>query len=69
MKNHLFRDRAPITEAGWEEIEKEARRTLRALLEGEIDCLVANTYEMRKLMQTPFEFQRHGQSLSFWPLH
>jgi uncharacterized linocin/CFP29 family protein len=31
-KNHLFRDRAPITEAGWAEIEKEARRTLRALL-------------------------------------
>ena len=27
MKNHLFRDRAPITEAGWEEIEKEAKRT------------------------------------------
>lgn len=32
MKNHLFRDRAPITEAGWEEIEREAKRTLRALL-------------------------------------
>ncbi len=32
MKNHLFRDRAPITPAGWEEIEKEAKRTLRALL-------------------------------------
>src|SRR3990167_8239005 len=32
MKNHLFRDRAPITEAGWEEIEKEATRTLRTLL-------------------------------------
>lgn len=31
-KNHLFRDRAPITESGWSEIEKEARRTLRALL-------------------------------------
>jgi uncharacterized linocin/CFP29 family protein len=30
--NHLFRDRAPITPAGWDEIEKEARRTLRALL-------------------------------------
>jgi uncharacterized linocin/CFP29 family protein len=30
--NHLFRERAPITAAGWEEIEKEARRTLRALL-------------------------------------
>jgi uncharacterized linocin/CFP29 family protein len=30
--NHLFRNRAPITEAGWEEIEKEAKRTLRALL-------------------------------------
>src|SRR5947207_189066 len=30
--NHLFRDRAPITPAGWEEIEKEAKRTLRALL-------------------------------------
>ena len=32
MTNHLFRDRAPITEAGWKEIEKEAKRTLRALL-------------------------------------
>lgn len=32
MTNHLFRDRAPITEAGWEEVEKEAKRTLRALL-------------------------------------
>jgi uncharacterized linocin/CFP29 family protein len=32
--NHLFRERAPITPAGWEEIEKEARRTLRALLAG-----------------------------------
>ena len=30
--NHLFRSKAPITSAGWEEIEKEARRTLRALL-------------------------------------
>ncbi len=30
--NHLFRERAPITEAGWEEIEKEAKRTLHALL-------------------------------------
>jgi uncharacterized linocin/CFP29 family protein len=30
--NHLFRSKAPITAAGWEEIEKEARRTLRALL-------------------------------------
>ena len=30
--NHLFRDKAPITEAGWAEIEKEAKRTLRAML-------------------------------------
>ncbi len=30
--NHLFRERAPITPAGWAEIEKEAKRTLRALL-------------------------------------
>jgi len=30
--NHLFREKAPITPAGWDEIEKEARRTLRALL-------------------------------------
>src|SRR3954463_16574809 len=30
--NQLFRERAPITPEGWEEIEKEARRTLRALL-------------------------------------
>ena len=32
MTDHLFRDRAPITEAGWKEIENEAKRTLRALL-------------------------------------
>jgi uncharacterized linocin/CFP29 family protein len=30
--NHLFREKAPITPAGWAEIEKEAKRTLRALL-------------------------------------
>ena len=30
--NHLFRERAPVTQAGWVEIEKEAKRTLRALL-------------------------------------
>jgi uncharacterized linocin/CFP29 family protein len=30
--NHLFREKAPITPAGWAEIEKEATRTLRALL-------------------------------------
>ncbi|MDP2376912.1 family 1 encapsulin nanocompartment shell protein [Reyranella sp.] len=32
MTNHLFRERAPITEAGWKEIENETKRTLRALL-------------------------------------
>ncbi len=31
-KSHLFRDKAPITDAGWAEIEKEAKRTLRAIL-------------------------------------
>src|SRR5471032_2064868 len=30
--NHLFHERAPITPAGWIEIEKESKRTLRALL-------------------------------------
>ena len=30
--NHLFREKAPITPAGWAEIEKEAKRTLRTLL-------------------------------------
>ena len=30
--NHLFRERAPITPAGWAEIEKEAKRTLKAML-------------------------------------
>ena len=30
--NHLFRELAPISKPGWEEIEKEAKRTLRALL-------------------------------------
>ena len=29
---HLFRSLAPITERGWEEIEKEAKQTLKALL-------------------------------------
>ena len=32
--NHLFRDRAPITPAGWAQIEEEAKRTLRAILAG-----------------------------------
>jgi len=32
MKNHLFRERAPITDAGWAEIEEEAKRTLRGML-------------------------------------
>ena len=30
--NHLLRELAPITEAGWLEIEKEARRTLKTTL-------------------------------------
>ncbi|UYN94895.1 MAG: bacteriocin family protein [Enhydrobacter sp.] len=30
--SHLFREKAPITPAGWAEIEKEAKRTLHALL-------------------------------------
>jgi uncharacterized linocin/CFP29 family protein len=30
--NHLFREKAPITPEGWAEIEKEATRTLRAML-------------------------------------
>lgn len=30
--SHLFRETAPITPAGWAEIEKEAKRTLHALL-------------------------------------
>ena len=43
MKNHLFRDRAPITEAGWEEIEKEAKRTLRGMSAGLEGGLVVST--------------------------
>src|SRR5215475_11477814 len=30
--NHLRRELAPITEAGWQEIEKEATRTLKTTL-------------------------------------
>ena len=30
--NHLLRDIAPITDAGWEELEDEARRQLVASL-------------------------------------
>lgn len=30
--NHLFRELAPISEAGWQEIEKEASRTLKTTL-------------------------------------
>ncbi|NJO56158.1 MAG: hypothetical protein HC834_07165 [Rhodospirillales bacterium] len=31
--------------------EKAIDRTIRALLEGEVDCMLANAYEMRKLMR------------------
>ena len=30
--NHLYRELAPISDAAWEEIEKEARRTLKTTL-------------------------------------
>lgn len=30
--NHLFREKAPISDAGWEEIDKEATRTLKTML-------------------------------------
>src|SRR6476620_9526395 len=30
--NHLFRELAPISEVGWQEIEKEAQRTLKTTL-------------------------------------
>jgi uncharacterized linocin/CFP29 family protein len=30
--NHLFRELAPISEAGWQEIENEAKRTLKTTL-------------------------------------
>jgi DNA-directed RNA polymerase subunit beta' len=33
-------------------IEKSFDRTLRALIDGEIDCLLANAYEMRKLINS-----------------
>lgn len=32
--NHLLRDKAPITEAGWAEIDEEATRALREVLAG-----------------------------------
>ena len=32
--NHLFRELAPVSAAGWAEIEKEARRTLNTMLAG-----------------------------------
>ena len=31
--NHLYRELAPISDAAWEEIEKEARRTLKTTLQ------------------------------------
>ena len=30
--NHLFRELAPISSAGWQEIDKEAKRTLTITL-------------------------------------
>src|ERR1041385_831017 len=30
--NHLFRELAPISDVGWQEIEKEAQRTLKTTL-------------------------------------
>src|SRR6185295_13550963 len=32
--NHLFRELAPISDAGWQEIEKETTRTLKTTLAG-----------------------------------
>jgi len=32
--NHLYRELAPISDAGWQEIEKEAQRTLKTTLAG-----------------------------------
>ena len=30
--NHLYRELAPISDAAWQEIEKEAQRTLKTML-------------------------------------
>jgi len=36
-------------------VEKAIDRTIRAVLEGEVDCLLANTHEMKKLMKKKAE--------------
>ncbi|MEZ4666660.1 MAG: DNA-directed RNA polymerase subunit beta' [Anaerolineae bacterium] len=47
----LFEDVKEIDENGRTKIvEKAIDRTLRAVLDGEVDCTLANAYEMRKLL-------------------
>ena len=48
----IYRDVKEKDENGRDHIVEEAfDRTLRALIDGEVDCLVANTVEMRKVIQ------------------
>ena len=48
----MFHDVVETDETGRKKVvEKAIDRTIRAVLEGEVDCMLANAYEMRKIMK------------------
>jgi len=47
----LFEDNIEVVDGRKKVVESAIDRTIRAVLEGEVDCMIANTYEMRKLLK------------------
>src|SRR5262249_38298261 len=48
----MYEDRIEKPEGGRSKVvESAVDRTIRAVLEGEVDCMLANAYEMRKLIK------------------
>jgi DNA-directed RNA polymerase subunit beta' len=62
----MYEDVVEVDENGREKVVENAiDRTIRALLEGEIDCMLANTVEMRKVMKK----RKLGSKLEITNLH
>ncbi len=48
----VFEDTIEVNEQGRKKITESAvERTIRAVMDGEVDCMLANTFEMRKLLK------------------
>ncbi|MDX2160166.1 MAG: DNA-directed RNA polymerase subunit beta' [bacterium] len=55
----VFEDRVEVNEQGRKKVvESAVERTIRAVMEGEVDCMLANAFEMRKLLK---KTKRTGQ--------